>query len=170
MSVSSDIVRGWRAPRQVMRRRLAGGPREDRALAILMAACLLMFVAQWPGAARQAHLDPSVPLNARLAGALMATVFLAPLMFYGLGAFSHLVARLFGGRGSFYGARLALFWTLLMVSPLMLLQGLVAGFIGAGAAATATGAIVLAAFLFFWAANLYEAEQAPSDSGSGIAT
>jgi hypothetical protein len=151
-----------------MRERLQQGPREDRALAILMAACLLFFVAQWPGAARQAHLDPGVPLNARLAGALMATVFLAPLMFYALGALSHLAARLFGGRGSYYGARLALFWTLLMISPLMLLQGLVAGFIGAGPAATATGVIVLAAFLFFWAANLYEAEQMPPVSSPGM--
>lgn len=168
MSVSSDIVRGWRAPRQVMRARLDEGKREDRALAILMAACLLFFVAQWPGAARQAHLDPGVPLNARLAGALMATMFLAPLLFYALGALSHLVARLFGGRGSFYGARLALFWALLLVSPLVLLQGLIAGFIGAGAGATLTGFIILAAFLFFWAANLYEAERAGPDQDPGM--
>lgn len=168
MSVTRDIVRGWRAPRQVMRERLQRGPREDRALAILMAACLLFFVAQWPGAARQAYLDPSVPLNARLSGALMATLFIAPLMFYALGALSHIVARLFGGRGSFYGARLALFWSLLMISPLMLLQGLVAGFIGAGAQAALTGALVLAAFLFFWAATLYEAEWIHSDPSPGM--
>lgn len=168
MSVTRDIVRGWRAPRQVMRERLQQGPREDRALAILMVACLLLFIAQWPGAARQAHLDPTVPLNARLAGALMATLFIAPLMFYALGAFSHLVARLLGGRGSFYGARLALFWSLLMVSPLVLLQGLVAGFIGAGVQASVTGAVVLAAFLFFWAATLYEAERVHPDSSPGM--
>lgn len=168
MSVTRDILRGWRAPRAVMRERLQRGPREDRALAILMAACVLFFIAQWPGAARQAHLDPSVPLNARLAGALMATVFIAPLMFYALGAASHLLARLFGGRGSFYGARLALFWALLMVSPLVLLQGLVAGFIGAGAQAAVVGAVVLASFLFFWAANLYEAERNRPDPSPGM--
>jgi hypothetical protein len=38
--VSTDIVRTYRAPRRVVREKLANGEREDRALATLMAACL----------------------------------------------------------------------------------------------------------------------------------
>ncbi|MGF6859959.1 ABC-type multidrug transport system permease subunit [Rhodobacteraceae bacterium MBR-64] len=159
MSVTRDILRAWRAPRAVMRGHLRAGVREDRALAFLMAACLLLFVARWPGEARAAYLDPSVPLNARLAGALLGLLFLAPLIFYALGAVSHLVARLFGGRGSFYSARLALFWSLLAVSPLALVQGLLAGFLGAGVALTTSGVAILVAFLVIWGASLYEAEQ-----------
>ena len=116
--------------REVLRRKLAGGAREDRALATLFGACLLIFVAQWPGLSRAAHLEPEIPLDARLGGALMAWLFIAPLAAYVIAAVSHAVARLLGGRGSWFGARLALFWALLAASPLWLLNGLVAGLIG----------------------------------------
>ena len=78
--------------------------------------------------------------------------------FYLLAALGHLAARLFGGRGSFFGARIALFWALLAVTPLMLLQGLVAAFIGPGAGLTAIGLLVFAVFLWFWFSGLAAAE------------
>jgi hypothetical protein len=34
------------------------GRREDRALAMLIAACLVIFVAQWPRLSREAYLAP----------------------------------------------------------------------------------------------------------------
>lgn len=159
MAISSDIVESYRRPRVVIRRKLAQGPREDRVLALLMVACGLSFVAQWPGLARAAYLDPSQPLEARLGGALMAMLFLVPLIAYAVAGLSHLVARVFGGKGSGYGARLALFWSMLAVAPLMLLQGLVSGFIGAGPARTAVGLLVLAGFLFIWLNALIETER-----------
>ena len=51
-------------------------------------------------------------------------------------------------------ARIALFWALLAVTPLMLLQGLVAAFAGPGAAPDVTGVAVFAVFLWFWLAGL----------------
>lgn len=158
MSLSGDILHSYRRPREVLRRRLGPEPREDRALAILMGACLLLFVAQWPAHARAAHLAPEVPLDARLTGALMGTIFLLPLLAYAVAAASHLVLRLFGGRGSFHGARMALFWAMLAVGPLMLLNGLVRGMIGPGPAETATGAVAALAFLAIWGAGLRVAE------------
>lgn len=124
-------------------------------------ACLLFFVAQWPRLSREAFLDPSIPLEARLGGALLGWLFIAPLAFYGLGALTHLTARLFGGQGSFYAARLALFWSLLVISPLVLLLGLVSGFIGQGPAQNATGLLLLGAFLYIWGSGLWEAERRP---------
>jgi hypothetical protein len=159
MAITSDIVESYRRPRTVLRRRLADGGQEPRALAVLMGACLLMFVAQWPAAARAAHLDPSVPLDARIGGALMATLFVVPLLAYGVAALSHLVARLFGGRGTYLGARMALFWSLLAVSPLMLAQGLLGGLAGPGPALALFGLVVAAAFLFLWLNALIEAER-----------
>lgn len=161
MSVVREIARSWRAPGAVMRRQLAGGVREDRALVTLMAACLLLFVAQWPRLSRAAFEAPEVPLEARLAGALMAMLFVAPPLFFVLAAASHLIARAFGARGSFGAARMALFWALLAVSPGALFQGLVAGFVGPGPAATGTGLAVLAAFVAIWAACLRVAELEP---------
>lgn len=158
MAVTTDIFRSWRAPRDVLRRQLQAGPREDRALAMLMAACALIFAAQLPRLARQAHLSDEIPLQALLSGALLGWVFLAPLFFYALAALSHIVARVLGGRGGWFGARLALFWALLAVSPLWLFQGLVAGFIGPGIVLTAISALLGVLLLYIWLSGLREAE------------
>lgn len=153
-----EIARSWRAPRAAMRRQLGRGLREDRALALLMLACFIIFVAQWPRLSREAHLDPSVPLEARLGGALFGMMFILPLASYALAGLSHLVARLFGGRGSAFGARLALFWALLASWPLWLFNGLVNGFLGPGPASAVSGSLLAVAFLVMWLLSLAEAE------------
>src|SRR5690554_7026923 len=122
MSVSGDILGSYRSPRAVVRGLLAQGRREDRALVWLLLACGLIFVAQWPRLARVAHVSDEVPLAALMAGALFGWMFLAPLALYGLAAVLHLGLRALGRGGSMYGARLALFWSLLAVSPLWLAQ------------------------------------------------
>ncbi|WP_439523440.1 YIP1 family protein [Marivita sp.] len=153
MPFSQDIAATYRRPGKVVRRLAAAGPREDRALAILMGACIMLFVARWPALARQAHLE-GVELNMLLSGTLMATIFLAPLMFYVLALVAHLVARVVGGIGPSYNARLALFWSLLAASPLVLLNGLVAGYIGAGIQLTVVGLIWFCVFMWFWIASM----------------
>lgn len=158
MAVTLDILRAWRDPRAVIREKLPGAS-EASALAVLMTAAALAFVAQWPGLARAAHLDATVPLQARLGGALMAVLFVLPLLAYGLALVSHVVARALGGRGSGLGARLALFWALLALTPAQLLLGLMAGFVGAGAGVTLLGGLALAGFFWIWLAMLVEVER-----------
>ena len=159
MSVTNDIARTYRAPRAVLRNRIAAGATEGRALAILMAGCLLMFVAQWPGLSRAAYADPSIPVEARIGGALMAWLFVMPLVFYIIAALTHVIARLFGGTASWLEARMALFWALLAAAPLWLLTGLVAGFVGQGPALIITASAAGVAFLIFWGAGLWEVER-----------
>jgi hypothetical protein len=163
MAVSSDIIASWRSPARVMRKLLGMGRREDRALAILIAACLVIFVAQWPRLSREAYLaaEGAPPLEAVLAITFFAMLMIWPLMAYGLAGLTHLVARLFGGRGTWYSARLALFWSLLATSPAWLFHGLVAGFIGPGPEQTVAGVILMVAFLAIWGISLREAERAP---------
>ena len=156
MTITADILRSWRDPRGVIRKKLAGGVREDRALATIMGAGVLLFVAQWPILSRAAFLDPATPLEARLGGALMACLFVLPLLGYTVAQISHLVMRLFGGKGSSFGARMALFWALLAVAPAMLIQGLFAGFLGQTTAVIAVQLAVLAAFLWMWVSMLTE--------------
>jgi len=162
MSIATDIIATYRSPRQVMRRLLGMGVREDRALIYLMLGCGLVFVAQWPRLARQAQLDESVPLDALLGGALLGWLFLAPLGLYAIAAASRAIASLLGGRGSWFSARLALFWSLLAASPLWLLTGLTAGVLGPGAAQNLTGLLALATFLIFWLMSLLETERPAS--------
>jgi len=153
MPFTQDIAATYRGPGKVVRRLAAAGQREDRALAILMGACVILFVARWPALARQAHLE-GLELNMLLGGTLMATVFLAPLLFYVLAFVAHLLARAVGGQGPSFNARLALFWSLLASSPLILLNGLVAGYIGAGIQLTIVGMIWFCVFMWFWIASM----------------
>jgi hypothetical protein len=80
---------------------------------------------------------------------------------YGVAALSHVIAKIFGGQGSWYTARLALFWTLLATSPLVLFYGLVRGLIGPGSQAVLVGAIGAVVFLLIWVQSLREAESKP---------
>lgn len=156
MPVTHDIVATYRRPRVVMRRLLALGPREDRALVILIAGCVIMFVAQWPGLSRQAH-ETGEELNMLLGASLMAWLFIAPLLFYLLAAMSQGVMWALRRPVAGYAARMALFWAFLASSPLILLHGLVAGFVGPGLEERIVGAIWLVVFFWFWLSNLREA-------------
>lgn len=157
MSVSSDIVRTYRRPREVFARRMAG-QREDRAIALLIGACVLIFVAQWPRLTRQSFFDDAMSLEMLLAAAAFGWIFIAPLFLYALAALTHIIARAVGGQGTWYRARIALFWALLAASPLWLFHGLVAGFIGPGPALAGVGALALGVFLLFWGIGLRVAE------------
>ena len=97
MSISTEIVDSYKNARPVIARKLAQGPREDRALALVMGASGLFFVASIPGNLRAAAINPDVPLEARLSGALLALLFIAPLIFYVLAGITGLILRLFGG-------------------------------------------------------------------------
>ena len=158
MPATSDIVATYKGPRRAFARILGMGQREDRALMILMSGCTIAFVSRWPALARQAHLE-DIELNMLLGGTLMAWLFVAPLLFYGLAALSHIIAKLLRGQGDWYGARIALFWSLLASSPLLLLNGLIEGFIGPGPGLQIVGFVWFAIFMWFWLSGLIEAER-----------
>lgn len=158
MPVTRDIVATYRGPGRVIERLLNNGTREDRALVILMVGCGIMFIAQLPRLSREAHLNGQ-DLNMLMGGTLLAWLFLAPLIFYVLAGLSQLLARLLGGEGDGYGARLSLFWALLAASPLVLLHGLVAGFIGPGPELQGVGLVWLGLFLWFWISGLRQAQR-----------
>lgn len=164
MAVTTDIARTWRGPRQVMRELLARGPREDRSLAFLYVACLLIFVAQWPRLSRIAGGYEATPgaeprtMTELLTYELFAWLLIWPLLLYAVAAVSHLVARLFGGKGDHARARTALFWSLLASTPVLLLHGLMAGFAGPGPQTTLVGVVWLLGFGWIWLQSLREAE------------
>ena len=158
MPLTSDIVATYRGPGRVVRRLLDLGQREDRALIFVMGFCVGAFIAQLPALARRAHLE-GLELNMLMGGALLGSVIILPLVLYVLAFVSYGAARLVGGRGSAYGARLALFWALLSSTPLVLLNGLVAGFLGPGPALTLVGVIWLGVFIWFWLAGLRQAQR-----------
>ncbi len=159
MSASTELVATWTAPRAALRRHLARGVSEPFAFSLLLIFLILAFVGQWPVAARDAHFAGDASSAPRIFANALAVLATIPL-WYGLAAVSRLVARALGGQGSWYSARIALFWALATVGPLMLLQGLVAGMIGPGPALVAVSSVTGIAFLWLWLTMLHEAEKA----------
>ena len=164
MSISNDIFRAWVRPRAVMRRLLDAGERENRALAILMAGCLLIFVAQWPRLVRLSE-GIDMPAGAEvqelsqlIAYSLVSWLIVWPLIFYVAAGITQILARLFKGKGTGYGLRLAMFWAVLASSPAALLYGLLAGFNGQTLGTQAVGAVWLVGFVWIWIQSLREAE------------
>ena len=165
MAVTTEILETWRRPAAVIRRKLDAGTPEAAALAVLLAACFLFFVARWPDLARKAHLaeqaglspDQAPGLQALLGINLFALVFVAPLAFYLLATLAYGAMRAAGSRISAFAVRLSLFWALLAISPAVLFQGLLAGIKGPGPAIAAVGVLVMAAFLWLWLRMLREA-------------
>lgn len=158
MSVTSDIILGWRNPRAVLRQHLARGVSEPFAFSLLVTFLVLAFVALWPVMSRQSLLQPEVPMLQRMVASGLALLASVPF-WYGLAAVSHWVTKVFGGKGRHYGARIALFAALVCVSPAMLLQGLAAGMIGPGLQLDLLGVLVGLGFLWIWLSMLAEAER-----------
>jgi hypothetical protein len=153
VSVVADILESWRRPSRVLHRHLSRGRSEPFAFTFLVVFLIVTFIAQWPDAARVSALNPEIPIAAQLLPRALALLATIPV-WYLLAALGRLVARALGGQGGWYEARLALFWTLVTISPMILMVGLVAGMIGAGAQLTILGAVTFAVFLLFWVINL----------------
>lgn len=127
---------------------------ESAKLMTLMIAMVIYLIAQAPGNARAAQLDPSVPLDARMGGSLLAVMFLMPLVAYAVAAIVAVLSRLTPWRLTQENSRLALFWALMAVTPAVLLSGLVKGFIGPGLEYTATQVLSGAGFIWIWGAGI----------------
>ena len=150
--IAPRVLASWRCPGQVVRE--LAPMSEGAMLAVLMGAMLVFLIAQAPGHARAAALDPSVPMGGRMAGALTAVLLMMPLVAYAVASLVSLASRVMPRRVAPEDSRLALFWALLAASPAMLLAGLVEGLIGPGAALTITRLIAGLGFLFIWGAGL----------------
>ncbi|SDX62147.1 YIP1 family protein [Roseicitreum antarcticum] len=157
MALTFDILRMYRTPRAVVRGLLAQGQREDRALMFIMLFGVLNFVAQLPRVQRAAYLDPEMVFQQEMGGVLFASIFVVPLLAYGFAALLHLGLRAFRRPSTWFTARLVLFWSLLSVAPLSLIQGMLQGFNGVGGVGAIFGLGVAAVFLWFLIAGFREA-------------
>lgn len=183
MAVTTDIFASYVRPRQVFGRILSRGVTEAQAFVFLLVAMLLGFVSQLPYASRRANTsDPELEAALRadaadvrqiealqvpqnmvdakfeffLSSEVTIWFFLLPLFFYAVAGLSYLVLRGLGR--SFQGVelRMALFWALLVVTPLKLLHGLFLGFVGEGPMLTIVGFAWFAALIWVWFSNLRE--------------
>lgn len=160
MSTSREIVRAYRGFGASMRRQIESAPGEERLLVYVVTACLIFFVARVPKLLEvsAAQATEEVSSTAVFMTNLLGSFFFAPLMLYGLAALSHVFARSFAGKGTFFHARLALFWALLVVSPLALLSTILETAIPLVWLAQVLWLVKFLFFAFVWAVCLSEAE------------
>ncbi|MCF6272541.1 MAG: YIP1 family protein [Rhodobacteraceae bacterium] len=139
---------------------MASSPGEERVLIYVVIASLIFFIARSPELLRlsMAAASDDVSGAALFVTNLVGSFFFAPLMLYGLAALSHILARLFGGKGRFFDARLGLFWSLLLVSPLALVSTVVQMALPYEIVAQGMALFMFLLFSYVWASCLSVAE------------
>lgn len=158
MALTQDIIATYKGPGRVVARFLAQGRNEVRALLFMLIAGMLMFVASTPYQAREAQLDPDIPLVARMYWSAFLYIMILPILLYLFAIMIWGLARIARRQVTGYEIRFTLIWALLASTPVMLLMGLTAGFIGPGIQLQAVGFIWIAVFGWFWAAGLLTAD------------
>ncbi|MFN7001950.1 MAG: YIP1 family protein [Roseinatronobacter sp.] len=153
MSLMRNIARSYRAPGEVVTGLARGDLREPQVLFFALLACGLIFVAQWPGLSRAAVVDPSVTFEQRMGATLFAVMFILPLLLYGLAGLLQLGVKLYHPVAGLH-VRLAFFWSLLAVTPLMLLQGGLSAMLGPQDSLRAFQFVVFGVFLYMVGAGL----------------
>lgn len=161
----SSILAGYPDFRASARARLAARPRDAELLMLAFLVSGVGFVTGLPGAAQTAAgIDQPDALIGVLAGRAFAALFLVPLFLFALSGVLHLGARLFGGAGDFYAARVAVIWAVVLALPLVVLNGLASAmmlYVSGPAVQVSAGIISLlssGAFLWILAGCLAAAE------------
>jgi hypothetical protein len=158
MALTQDIFATYKGPRRVVARFLGQGRNEVRALLFMLIAGVLMFIAVAPYQAREAQLDPEIPLEARLYWAAFFYILIVPILVYLFALLVWGLSRIARRKITGYEIRFTLIWALLASTPVMLLAGLMAGFVGPSIQLQLVGFIWLVVFGWFWISGLLSAD------------
>ena len=122
------VFAAWPNFRRSTAEQLDAPKSEARLLAYVYVASFLGFVASIPEVAALAA-KTEATLVQLMFGRLFSALFFAPLFFYMIAGISHFLLLRFGGKGTYYDARLALFWALLVATPLLLVLAILRAFL-----------------------------------------
>lgn len=148
-----------------MRTQMERGYGEERLLALVFYGCFIVFLSFLP---RLFATDLSASPDQSMAGGIImwffVVMFFFPLVLYGVGAASQLIAKVFGARAPFFNARHALFWMLAVLSPVFISKAMLTSvLLQIGGEPEKIGVATLNAVLIFailriWGAFLAEAD------------
>jgi len=154
MSFWHDVAQTYVRPATVARRLNARHIADRVLLAYVMGASLISFAARMPGMIRDYQPTPDAPLAAFAASTMVAALIFAPLFFYALASLSDLAMRLIGRASSGVAARLALFWPLFALQPLVIALQIVSIWQIPALILSAIHLLAGAYFLFIWLSSL----------------
>ena len=138
-----------------MKRHLDNGIREEQTLFFAILFGLLTYLSLLPALAKHAFLT-NESLSALAAAQFISSVFMMPLLMYGIAAVSHLILKYFGGQGDYIGARRALFWAALVTTPAILLTSIAEVYLSEISAILSVITTII--FIWQWFSNLKELE------------
>lgn len=138
-----------------MKRHLDNGIREEQTLFFAILFGLLSYLSLLPALAKHAFLT-NESLSALAAAQFISSVFMMPLLMYGIAAISHLILKYFGGQGDYVGARRALFWAALVTTPAILLTSIAEAYFSE--ISKILSVITTMIFMWQWFSNLKELE------------
>ncbi len=102
---------------------------ESKLLAYAFFISIILFLERLPGRVSHYNVDHSGEVLFSYVGIdLFASIYFVPIFVYFLASLAHVIAYPFKGRASFFEARLAFFWAIIVASPILLLNGLLQGF------------------------------------------
>lgn len=124
MSLLVDIAAAYRSPRREIAHQLSIVT-EPRIMMLGLTACFLSFVADLPGLAAGVATagESSDVFNGKLGAHFIWRVLFGTLFLYVIAAVSHLILRPFKGQGTWQAARLAMMWSVMVATPLVLISG-----------------------------------------------
>ena len=148
MSVVINISKTYYKPIQTYSKLFASGASEKENLAYLVGGCFISFIAEWPAQARLAFTNQQ-PVDELMGAILLSNLFLLPLIFYLISMFVYFFAKI--SRSDILGieVRLIIFWAYLAATPILLLVGLVEGFLGKNFQYFIISGVWLSVFLAF---------------------
>ena len=131
MSLIKNIMDSYFRPSHIFSTMYSDCKGESTALAFLSLGCCITFLSNWPVLMRRSLVE-NQPLEVLLGGALLAWLFLAPLLFYFFAWLLSIILKIIGFQARGLFVRLTLFWGFLASTPILLIFGLVGGYIGDG--------------------------------------
>lgn len=158
-NLARDILQTYWMPGDVIVRKQAKGVRESQLLAWVMIASLISFFVRLPGLIEMhASTGLNEPLSTLVGATMAATMVFGPLFLYIVAAISHLIARLLGGQGDWQSGRLALFWTVLALQPVVILTEIIQNSVLNADTKFAVAILSGLYFLWTWLRGLFGAE------------
>ena len=124
----ADIFKSYLDLRISFRNQLNNFTSESRLLAYAFFISVVLFLERLPGRVTNYDIQSNKDILFDYVGMdLFTSIFFGPIFLYFLSALTHLFALLFKGSASFFEARLAFFWSIIVASPLLLTAGLLHG-------------------------------------------
>ena len=124
----ADIFKAYLDLRISFRNQLNNFTSESRLLAYAFFISGVLFLERLPGRVTNDDIQFNEDSLFDYVGMdLFTSIFFGPIFLYFLSALTHLFALLFKGKASFFEARLAFFWSIIVASPLLLIAGLLHG-------------------------------------------